>query len=165
VSAVDVFDLDVDDEREMRLHALAVASDGRDKSECPVAPSHPQWSAWQLAWGSHRSLMERGSGAMRTRTNLMKAEVRRQMEHLHEYQPDPCAEVAEPRRRSNHHADHLHVNITATVSAFEEALKRAAVVVADASPDMQQLRHGSAATCPRHGRTKGGTCMKCARRR
>jgi hypothetical protein len=27
----------------------------------------------------------------------------------------------------------------------------------------RKLRHGRAATCPRHGTTRGGTCLKCAR--
>lgn len=32
-------------------------------------------------------------------------------------------------------------------------------------PTLNHVRHGAAATCPRHGETRGGTCMKCARGR
>lgn len=32
-------------------------------------------------------------------------------------------------------------------------------------PTVNRIRHGAASVCPRHGETRGGTCMKCARRR
>lgn len=32
-------------------------------------------------------------------------------------------------------------------------------------PDANYTRHRSASECPRHGETKGGTCMKCQRKR
>lgn len=48
------------------------------------------------------------------------------------------------------------------VSEIIEEFKRLSLV-----PDAPQEResHGYAATCPRHGRTRGGTCIKCQRGR
>lgn len=203
--SMDLYDLDLDCVDDLRAHGAHVAREGGDKAECPVGPSHPHWSAWQLEWSEARCHMERASGAMGYRTRLMKAEVRRQMEHLPEHQPDPAAEVAPERRRGgfiwhtsnpSNHGSHIHVSINAQpfLKAIEEAAKATAVAFQEAMDavnaafastgttfqDLQGLlgvasepaeqsierrRHGRAAHCPRHGQTKGGTCMKCARGR
>lgn len=194
---VDVWDLDLDDAAAMRSHGWSVAKAGGDKSECPVAPSHPQWSTWQLGWSKARQQTEGASGAMATRTALMKAEVRRQMEHLPEYGPDPAAEVATPRRRGlSNHGQHVHISLSANISPFLKAMQELAQSTAKAftetmdavnavfdstgkdwqgllsqlqsepvEPTIDLKRHGFAAFCPRHGQTRGGTCMKCARGR
>lgn len=56
-----------------------------------------------------------------------------------------------------------------TAEAFKpmlEAIEKASVKVTPLiqvkfDQQVQQLRHGSAAICPRHGPTRGGTCLKC----
>lgn len=197
---LDLYDLDLDCVDDLRAHGAHVAREGGEKSECPVAPGHPHWSAWQLEWSETRAQMERISGAMGYRTRLMKAEVRRQMERLPEHQPDPTAEVAPERRRGGfiwHSMNPVSINITVNTSAikaamedaarsFEEAVERVNRVFTSTGTELadladladllgistepteaslEQRRHGRAALCPRHGQTKGGTCMKCARRR
>lgn len=187
MSVIDVLDLDLHDTTQMSAHARQVAQAGGSKAECPVAPSDPMWSVWQLAWSRRRSAMEQASGAMGYRTALMKAEVRRQTEHLPQNRPDPCADVIEDRRRT------ISVDFQVIVEPFRQAMNDIAAVftaTADAVVELfnttgtafadlaalveqhqpaevervQRKRHGFAATCPRHGPTKGGTCMKCARR-
>lgn len=186
----DVWDLDLTDPQAMADHARAVAANGLDKTECPVGPGGECWDAWQRSWGSERSYMERSSGAMGYRTNLMKAEVRRQMEHLPEHQADPCAEVT--RRPASEVFAVIGRSAIAVLKDFEKAAEQVATALSKSSQEIKglqasmtvideamwnrcvtpseddstrRLRHGNAADCPRHGPTRGGTCLKCARRR
>jgi hypothetical protein len=184
--SIDVFDLDVTDRSQIIQHAAETAEEGGDKSACPVAPSDPMWGLWQRTWTDRRAHIEDASGAMARRTQEMKAEVRRQTEHLHYLQPDPCAEVATPEPRPDvldlmrAALPHIAVNVHAIVDEFNAQMEKVAAAFTAAAPTLQGIisqftptgleppsyarrRHGTAATCPRHGPTRGGTCMKCAR--
>jgi hypothetical protein len=56
--------------------------------------------------------------------------------------------------------------VTALATPFERLLEELkSLSQTPASVDEDRLRHGSAATCPRHGATRGGTCLKCVRGR
>lgn len=57
--------------------------------------------------------------------------------------------------------DRMSEALAASGTSIEELQRQAAAI--DTEPDMHRIRHGSAAYCPRHGATKGGTCLKCAR--
>lgn len=171
-------------------HARETAVDGGSVSDCPLAPSDPLWPAWQKEWARTRRNMESADGTMLRRTQEMRAEVQRQTQHLPYLQPDPCAEVLEsqpvlhgwqqkppalwaPRRSGAR--DHREVvqaleQMTAALTAgMESTLRRVDEWLSQSlRPEVMsspQRRHGSAARCPRHGETRGGTCMKCARRR
>lgn len=54
-------------------------------------------------------------------------------------------------------------HVTATFAALTEKIDWAGVLDADERRRVEQRRHGVAAVCPRHGPTRGGTCMRCAR--
>ena len=54
-------------------------------------------------------------------------------------------------------------NSVATASPLEELpeLKPVPLVKLPPNDRLEQLRHGHAAVCPRHGPTRGGTCRRC----
>lgn len=63
-------------------------------------------------------------------------------------------------------AKDLYLNGTGiTITDLSSALASPLHDVAKPEPTVNRLRHGTAATCPRHGETRGGTCMRCARGR
>ena len=57
-------------------------------------------------------------------------------------------------------------SVGASVAALREALLEAREVLEDLFAEaVRRVRHGSASVCPVHGETRGGTCLRCARRR
>lgn len=198
------------------IDGIRAALDGEPRSACPWSPSTHEGMEWCRGWAEQEWQRRVESGQADADTQRMKAEANASVADLPEYQPDPCAIVADDQPEWSarfvdamgslvNHVEKIAVSFSGLNQTFQQwQVKsidpqawipasvweqqanpaigvtidpkglRAGLIALDepfginvAPPPLSRAerRHGSAATCPLHGATKGGLCRKCARGR
>lgn len=162
-------------------------------TECPHKAGTPEHREWTRAFTGQVLQAREVNGTARRDTDAIKALADADFRAAGYGRPDPVVGILGPpeiHRVSIQISPELIVSIdvaaralsdafdrayqaikaavsTIDVTALEQALKGVTTSIrsGDEVPLKERARHGSAASCPRHGATRGGTCMKCARGR